>query len=144
PSTSELISQYLFLYSLSADPVDFDSYVDYDYQNANLIVWMKNDSSKFSQVTVEQIRTFLAPKLVNTGIDILIGGSVPQSSALSETLVEGKIRNILQMMAVVFVVGVVIFRSFLAGVCLVIPLAITVLINFGVMGLTGIPLNTPN
>ncbi|WP_062065826.1 MMPL family transporter [Cellvibrio sp. OA-2007] len=144
PSTSELISQYLFLYSLSADPVDFDSYVDYDYQNANLIVWMKNDSSKFSQATVEQIRTFLAPKLASTGIDILIGGSVPQSSALSETLVEGKIRNILQMMAVVFVVGIVIFRSFLAGVCLVIPLAITVLINFGVMGLTGIPLNTPN
>lgn len=144
PSSSELISQYLFLYSLSADPVDFDSYVDYDFQNTNLIVWMKNDSSKFSQATVDQIRTFLAPKLVNTDIEVLIGGSVPQSSALSETLVEGKIRNILQMMAVVFVVGIVIFRSFLAGVCLVIPLAITVLINFGVMGLTGIPLNTPN
>jgi len=144
PQTSDLASQYLFLYSLSADPVDFDSYVDYEYKNANLIVWMKNDSSTFSQATVEKIHAFLTPKLANRGIELLIGGSVPQSSALTETLVDGKIRNILQMMTVVFVVGVVIFRSFLAGVCLVIPLAITVLINFGVMGITGIPLNTPN
>src|SRR5690606_8202167 len=63
PQTSDLVSQYLFLYSLSADPVDFDSYVDYEYKNANLIVWMKNDSSTFSQATVEKIHAFLTPKL---------------------------------------------------------------------------------
>jgi len=144
PDTAEMVSQFLLLYSMSGDPEDFETYVDYDYQNANLVVWMKDDSSKHAEVLVRNIRQFLAPRLQNTGLEVLIGGSVPQSSALSETLVDGKIRNILQMTLVVFVVGVLIFRSLIAGICLIIPLVVTVLMNFGVMGITGIPLNTPN
>ncbi|HEY8938871.1 MAG TPA: MMPL family transporter, partial [Cellvibrio sp.] len=144
PETEDLVSQFLFLYSMSGDPVDFESYVDYDYQNANLIVWMKDDSSKYAETIVGNIREFVTPRLANTNMEILIGGSVPQSSALSETLVDGKQRNILQMIIVVFVVGILLFRSFIAGICLIVPLVVTVLMNFGVMGITGIPLNTPN
>lgn len=144
PETEDLVSQFLLLYSMSGDPVDFESYVDYDYRNANLIVWMKDDSSKYAETIVRNIREFVTPRLANTDMEILIGGSVPQSSALSETLIDGKQRNIVQMMIVVFVVGVLIFRSFMAGFCLIVPLVVTVLMNFGVMGITGIPLNTPN
>ena len=144
PASADLVSQFLFLYSMSGDPLDFESYVDYDYQNANLIVWMKDDSSQYAETIVARIREFVTPRLANTNMEILIGGSVPQSSALSETLVDGKQRNIMQMIFVVFVVGILIFRSFIAGFCLIVPLVVTVLMNFGVMGLTGIPLNTPN
>jgi hypothetical protein len=45
---------------------------------------------------------------------------------------------------VVLVLGAIIFRSVRAAVYLVLPLLVTVMVNFGVMGLTGIPLNTPN
>ncbi|MBP6749362.1 MAG: outer membrane lipoprotein-sorting protein [Xanthomonadaceae bacterium] len=143
PASQDLVSQYLLLYSMSGQPTDFDPYIDYDYKNANLIVWMKNDSSRYAGDVVADIRAFLQPQLPK-GVRVQIGGSVPQSSALSETLVEGKIRNILQMMLVVLIAGTVIFRSLAAGFCLAAPLLLTVLVNFGVMGLTGIPLNTPN
>ena len=142
-SSQNLVSQYLLLYSMSGQPTDFEAYIDYAYQNANLLVWMKNDSSKYAEVIVKQIRAYITPKLP-LGVTLQIGGSVPQTSALSETLVDGKIQNILQMMAFVFVAGVIVFRSFLAGIYLVLPLLFTVLVNFGVMGVTGIPLNTPN
>ena len=143
PATAELVSQYLLLYSMSAQPTDFDAYVDYGYRNANLQVWMKNDSSKYAESVVSQIRRQIEPMLPK-GVTIQIGGSVPQTSALSETLVDGKMRNIAQMMGFVFVAGVVVFRSLMAGFYLALPLLFTVLVNFGVMGLTGIPLNTPN
>ncbi|WP_051242203.1 outer membrane lipoprotein-sorting protein [Azohydromonas australica] len=143
PPTAELISQYLLLYSMSGQPTDFDAYIDYEYRNANLTVWMKNDSSKYAQAVVKRIREQVEPKLP-AGVSILIGGSVPQASALSETLVRGKVLNIAQMIGVVFLAGMVVFRSALAGLYLVVPLMVTVLVNFGVMGLTGIPLNTPN
>jgi predicted RND superfamily exporter protein len=143
PASKDMVSQYLLLYSMSGQPTDFEPYIDYDYQNANLIVWMKNDSSRYAGKAVADIRNFVQPQLPK-GVHLQIGGSVPQSSALSETLVEGKIRNILQMMLVVLVSGVVIFRSLAAGFYLIAPLLLTVLVNFGVMGLTGIPLNTPN
>ena len=142
-ASQDLVSQYLLLYSMSGQPTDFDAYIDYAYQNANLIVWLKNDSSKYAETIVNQIRTYITPKLP-AGVTLQIGGSVPQTSALSETLVDGKIQNILQMMLFVFFAGMIVFRSFLAGVYLVLPLIFTVLVNFGIMGLTGIPLNTPN
>jgi predicted RND superfamily exporter protein/outer membrane lipoprotein-sorting protein len=143
PSSQDMVSQYLLLYSMAGQPTDFDSYIDYEYRNANLTVWMKNDSSKYAQFMVTSIRSFLQTRLP-VGISIQIGGTVPQSSALSDTLVRGKILNIAQMIVVVLMAGVVIFRSLLAGIYLVVPLLVTVLVNFGVMGVTGIPLNTPN
>lgn len=143
PATADLVSQYLLLYSMSGQPTDFDSYIDYEYRNANLIVWMKNDSSKYAETVVRQVHDFVTPRLP-PDVSIQIGGSVPQSSALSETLVHGKMLNIAQMIGVVFLAGVVVFRSVLAGVYLIVPLLVTVLVNFGVMGLTNIPLNTPN
>ena len=143
PAGLDLISQYLLLYSMSGQPTDFDAYIDYGYQNANLLVWMKNDSSKYAESMVSRIRDHLTPRLP-TGVTMQIGGSVPQTSALSESLVDGKMRNIAQMMAMVFVAGALVFRSVFAGLYLILPLIFTVLVNFGVMGLTGIPLNTPN
>jgi uncharacterized protein len=143
PATAELVSQYLLLYSMSGQPTDFDAYIDYDYRNANLQVWMKNDSSKYAESVVSRIRQHIEPTLPK-GVTIQIGGSVPQTSALSETLVDGKMRNIAQMMGFVFIAGCLVFRSLVAGFYLALPLLFTVLVNFGVMGLTGIPLNTPN
>jgi uncharacterized protein len=143
PASSELISQYLLLYSMSGQPTDFDAYVDYDYRHANLVVWMKNDSSKYAEKVVSQIKAF-AQARVPKGVTVQVGGSVPQTSALSETLVRSKILNIVQMISVVLVAGIVVFRSVLAGIYLIVPLLVTVAVNFGLMGLTGVPLNTPN
>ncbi len=143
PATRDLVSQYLLFYSMSGDPTDFDAYLDYDAQNACLVIWTRNDSSKYAEKIVQDIRAYLGPRLPRD-VGFQVGGSVPQSSALSEVLVGGKIRNIAQMILVVFIAGAVIFRSLLAGVYLIIPLLVTVMVNFGMMGLTGIPLNTPN
>ena len=143
PANQDLISQYLLLYSISGQPDDFDAYVDYDYKNLNLVVWTKNDSSRYAEMIVQSIRNYVEPKLP-TGVTIQIGGSVPQTSALSETLVRGKLLNIAQMIGVVFVAGLLIFRSVTASIYLVLPLIFAVLVNFGVMGLFRIPLNTPN
>ena len=84
-----------------------------------------------------------AVALLTVFFGLQIGGSVPQTSTLAETLVRGKLHNIAQMMAVVLVAGALVFRSLWAGVVLALPLAMAVMVNFGVMGLTGIPLNTP-
>lgn len=143
PATQELTSQYLLFYSMSGDPTDFDAYLDYDAKNASMVIWTRSDSSKYAAQIVQDIRSYLAPRLPKD-VTIQVGGSVPQSSALSEVLVEGKIKNVGQMILVVFLAGAVIFRSLVAGLYLILPLLVTIMVNFGMMGLTGIPLNTPN
>lgn len=143
PASRELVSQFLLLYSMSGEPADFDRYVDYDYRRANLTAFLKSDNSGEVQALIHATRAFLDAH-ADPRITIHYGGSVPQSTALSESLVAGKLRNVAQVGAVIFVVSALVFRSLAAGLMVVTPLALTTLVNFGTMGLTGIPLNTPN
>ena len=140
PDSQELISQYLLLYSMSGEPGDFDSYVDYGYRSANLTVFLKTDSSAYIETLVKKIHTFTAQHF-DHDVHIGIGGSVPQGAALNEVMVYGKILNILQIAAVVFIISSLIFRSVVAGLLVLLPLFVAVLTNFGLMGWSGIPLN---
>jgi predicted RND superfamily exporter protein len=140
PDSQELISQYLLLYSMSGEPGDFDSYVDYGYRSANLTVFLKTDSSAYIEKLVEKIHAFTALHF-DQNVHIGIGGSVPQGAALNEVMVYGKILNILQITVVVFIISSLIFRSLIAGMLVLLPLLVAVLANFGLMGWSGIPLN---
>lgn len=143
PETRNLLSQYLLLYSMSGEPSDFDRYVDYNYRYASITAFVKFDSSSNIKQTIDRTSEFLKSHN-DPRIQIHFGGSVAQSTALSDELVHGKIRNVLQLGLVIFLISSLVFRSLLAGVLICTPLAITALVNFGMMGLTGIPLNTPN
>lgn len=141
PDNQELISQYLLLYSMYGEPGDFDSYVDYGYRSANLTVFLKTDSSAYIEKLIEKINAFTAVNF-NNNVHVGIGGSVPQGAALNEVMVYGKILNILQIAGVVFIISSLIFRSLVAGMLVLLPLVVAVLTNFGLMGWSGIPLNT--
>ena len=69
-----------------------------------------------------------------------VAGSAPVTVALNRTMVDGKIRNILQVAAIIFMASSIVLRSWSAGLLVLLPLSLAVLINFGVMGLTGITL----
>lgn len=143
PDDGGSIAQYLLLYSMSGEPSDFDRYVDYTYRYANLTAYLKSDSSIGIRRVIEATQAFLAAQDTQ-GVTVHFGGSVPQSSALAEVLVEGKLRNVLQIGLVVLIASALVFRSLTGGILVIIPLLVTVLVNFGVMGIFGIPLNTTN
>jgi predicted RND superfamily exporter protein/outer membrane lipoprotein-sorting protein len=139
PQSRELVAQYLLLYSNSGEPGDFDSYVDYGYQRAVITAFMNTDSSKalsaLSSRAMEYARTVL-PSDVNARA----GGGALGGVALNEIMIREKVLNILQIMGAVFLVSVLVFRSFTAGLLILVPLVAAVAVNFGIMGLLGIPL----
>ncbi|OGB25264.1 MAG: hypothetical protein A3I66_04170 [Burkholderiales bacterium RIFCSPLOWO2_02_FULL_57_36] len=143
PESQELVSQFLFLYSLSGEPSDFDSYVDYQYRRANLVVYLKSGSTAYVKDLISKIDA-MVPAAFGDRVTVRIGGSVPQTAALTDVMVEGKIKNIVQIGSVIFVISALLFRSILAGFLVMAPLALAALVNFAVMGWTGIPLNIPN
>lgn len=142
PESQELVSQYLLLYSMSGDPGDFDSYVDYGYKRAKLTAYLKTDSTAYVEQLIGRVQEFAASRF-GPDVKVRIGGSAPQDAALNQAMVEGKILNIVQIAAVVFVISSLIFRSLLAGALVLLPLLIAVLANFGLMGWSGILLNIP-
>lgn len=60
--------------------------------------------------------------------------------ALNEEMIRGKALNIIQIAAITFLMTALVRRSLLGGFFVIIPLALSVLINFGIMGLSGITL----
>jgi uncharacterized membrane protein YdfJ with MMPL/SSD domain/outer membrane lipoprotein-sorting protein len=141
PDDRNLISQYLLLYSISGEPGDFDSSVDYGYRNAVIQAFMKSDDTVFVDQVVSRVQSFVAQHFPSS-VTVTVGGGATNGTALNEVMVHGKIRNIIQIAAVVFLVSALLFRSVPSGLLVLVPLVMTVLTTFGVMGLTGIPLNT--
>ncbi len=140
PPSRELIAQYLFLYSLSGDPADFDSFVDNDYQRAAVWVYLKNGSTTYASQLAEKARAVIA-KSFPPGVTVQMGGGLPQLVALNEVIVHDKFRNMAQMAVVVFVLGAIMFRSFAGGLFVVTPLLAVTIANFGLLGWTHTPLD---
>jgi predicted RND superfamily exporter protein/outer membrane lipoprotein-sorting protein len=143
PESRELISQYLLLYALAGEPGDFDTYVDYGYQSANIWVFLKTDSTAYFQALLVRLRDFVGRQFGDE-VQVRFGGSVPQSAALNETMVHAKVLNIAQIGIAILLITSVVFRSLCAGLLVLVPLLAAVLANFGLMGWTGMPLNIPN
>ena len=139
PEDQNLISQYLLMYSLSGEPSDFDSYVDYGYRMANISVLLKTDSTAYTEELIAKIQVFAAANFPGD-VQVRFGG-LSGAVALNEVMVHGKILNILQIAAVVFLIASLVFRSLVAGMLVLMPLLIAVLVNFGLMGWTGMTMN---
>ena len=139
PTDRDLISQYLLLYSLSGEPGDFDGLVDYPYRNAIIQSFVKTDSSAF----VADLNRRIAPIIKANfppNVTVRLGGSITTPTAMNDVMVAGKIKNILQIFAMVFLIAAVLFRSPSLGALILAPLVMTTVAVFGVMGLAGVPL----
>jgi len=140
PSSPNLASQYLLLYSLSGDPQDFDNLVDTAYQRAVIWTYLKTDSTTYAQELYKRCQALIAAEFPSD-ITVRLGGSLPQTVASNESLVATKAANILQMAVIVFVLASLAFKSPMGGLLVVIPLGAIVLMNVGLMGWLGVPLD---
>lgn len=140
PDSQDLVAQYLFLYSTSGDPGDFDSFVDNDYKQALVHIFLKKDDSTKVEALVKKVVAY-SKTVLPPGTEISTGGGTAGGIALTEIMIREKILNIIQIMSAVFIVSSLVFRSFVAGILILVPLIAAVFVNFGIMGITGIPLN---
>src|SRR5262249_13539522 len=139
PDSQDLIAQYLFLYSTSGEPGDFDSYVDYDYRNAVIQGFMKTDDTP----TMEQVKADVmahVQKAFPPTVTVRMGGNFTSPQALGEVMIRGKLLNMLQIAGVVWIISAILFRSLLGGALVLVPLIMTVIFIYGVMGFFNIPL----
>jgi predicted RND superfamily exporter protein len=142
PDKQETIAEYLLLYSMSGEPGDFDTYVDYEYRLANMVVFSHSDSTVHMLEMWDQVKQYVA-KEFPPNIKVSIGGSVAQSAAITEVIVKDKILNVIQIASVVFLIAAIVFRSLAAGLLVITPLLLSVIVNMGLLGVLGLKLNIP-
>jgi uncharacterized protein len=141
PDTRELVAQYLLLYEMSGDPEKIWETVDYDYAMSNVTLQLKGDDSKTINLALEIIESY-QPLFEDLGIEINYAGSGYKGLIFSDLILEGQIKSLLLSLVIIVLLLAMMFRKFIAGLIGAIPIAITAIVNFGTMGLLGIPLST--
>jgi predicted RND superfamily exporter protein len=141
PESRELVAQYLLLYEMSGDPENLWKVVDYDYKKANLTFQLKSDNSKAINSVIAVIEKHI-PELNEKNVELKYAGSGYKGLVFTDLILKGQIASLLMSLIIVIILLSLMFKSFVAGIIGSVPIIITSIISFGVMGLLNIPLST--
>jgi predicted RND superfamily exporter protein len=140
PQSKELVAQYLLLYSTSGDPDDFDAYVDYDYKEARIIFQSKKSRTLDNNRVLEEVVSYTKEHF-DPALKVQVSGQPAITRALNKLIITGQISSVIASIVIVFLLMTFVFRSIVGGLLSILPLTLSILFNFGLMPLVGIPLD---
>jgi len=140
PDTRGKVNNLFTMYSMSGDPDDFSSLVDYDYSVGLTTALMRNMSSKEIISFVEDIEELIAEDS-NTDLGITITGMMVVFRDLVGLIVRSSFISISVSIIVIALIAGFFFNRLIWGALAVVPLTTAVILNFGFMGIFGIDLS---
>ena len=137
PESRELVSQYLLLY----DSDEFDEFITPEYDQARILIRISEHSSAGQAEIIRALRAFIDGR-EHDDLEIRVTGRAVQDVNTIDALVRGQVASLLLAAAVITFIMFLALRSIVAGALSLIPNAFPIIVNFGIMGGLGIPLNT--
>jgi len=141
PDEQNMIAQYLLLYEMSGDPENLNKVVDYNYAKLNVTFQLKSDNSKALNSAIAIIETY-EDDFNKHGITLNYAGSGYKGLIFTDLILEGQILSLILSLIIVILLLSLMFKNFKIGIIGAVPITITALISFGIMGFLDIPLNT--
>ncbi|MCX6329132.1 MAG: MMPL family transporter [Bacteroidia bacterium] len=137
PETREGIAQMFELYNMSGDPDDFKQMMNLENSRAHILIRLSNPESS----VINNVKSIINKLTNDFPAEITMGGYAIIMADFAGSVVRGQISSLLFALITVLVLLAIIFRSFKGGIVGSIPLAASILILFGFMGLAGIALD---
>ncbi len=131
-----LISQYLLLYSGSVDDLINDQL---EPDKAQMLLQLNNPSN----LVAEKVRTEIYNYSDNfpDKYNLTVTGNATMALEANNLIVNSQTKSIMISFIIVFLIVAISFKSIIAGLYGIIPLAFSLIINFGLMGHLGIRLD---
>jgi len=137
PDTRNAVAQYFELYSMSGDPEDFEKMVDFPYENALVTARINTTSTPKLNRVKEQIM-----EMTKNDEEIkLAGGFAFIFSDIARLIVNGQLLSLGLAIVAVGILLMIFFRSVVAGIVSSLPLGLSVIALFSLMGIFRIELN---
>jgi uncharacterized protein len=137
PPTREAVAQYMELYAMNGNPDELEQLVDFNYEHAHLMIRINDPNIE----TVNGIIKKLEEITRDDPAVEAIGGNGYVQTELANRVLKGTYYSLGIALFIIFLLVSIIFRSLKAGLLGILPLSISVVVLFGVMGLTGIRLD---
>ncbi len=132
-----LISQYLLLYSGNLDDLINDQL---EPSKARMLVQM-NDPSNLVTARIKQEILNYTDSNFPENYHVTVSGHANMALAANNLIISSQIMSIFLSFVIVFLIVAFSYKSIIAGIYGIIPLAFSLLINFGFMGYSGIKLD---
>ena len=140
PEDRAKVNNLYTMYSMSGDPDDLTSLVDYEYSKALVTAILKNVSTKNSVLFVNDIEHFVDQNFTQYK-DITATGQLVVLRDMVELVIKSSVISICVSIVVITFIAAIFFRHLGWGIFAVIPLSAAVILNFGFMGILKIDLN---
>jgi hydrophobe/amphiphile efflux-3 (HAE3) family protein len=137
PGSTEAIAQMFELYNMSGNPDDWKQLMNFEYTKAHILVKLSRPENNVIRALRDDIRSYTA----DFPAKVTLGGYAIIMADFARKIIQGQLSSLIIALLAVFVLLSVIFRSVKGGLIGCIPLAASIIIQFGVMGLTNIPID---
>ena len=138
PDDPQLVAQLIFLGESPA----FERFSDRRQSKGLIVVYLRDDDSALVGPLVRHAQAWVAAHPPPPGVRVLIaGGAGPTVLAVNEHTTYGKIMNMLLVLATIYLVSSVMLRSAFGGFYVITPIALSIVVLFGLLGWTGIRLD---
>ena len=138
PEEANLAAQYFLLYSASASPDDFNDIADYDYRLANVRFRLNDGRYSVSKNVVEATQKYLDQQFNQPGIHADLSGRVNVDIHWIRRLGDTHFISMAISLGLVWLMASLSFRSLVAGFMAMLPVVVTILMIYTVMGFKGI------
>nr|WP_298163871.1 MMPL family transporter [uncultured Pseudomonas sp.] len=151
PESAGEVAQYIEIFSWGADVREsLRNVVDEDFRLLSfggrfaLIEYpdgsYREESLQNQKRIIDAASAWLKANLP-AGVEAKPYGDIMIVSDINDSIIRGQIISVVLALICVLVVTTLVFRSLLGGIISLIPVSLAVVVNFGFMGLFGIPLN---
>jgi len=137
PKSSAAVAQCLLQFQSSHNPDDLWHLVTYDYMKANIWMQLTSGDNKDMEKVVKAVDKFFAENKPPVPLKYNWAGLTYINTVWQDKMVFGMLQSFLGSFIVVFIMMTILFRSPLWGIICMIPLTITIVVIYGIIGLTG-------
>ncbi|MGB8328653.1 MAG: MMPL family transporter, partial [Polyangiales bacterium] len=137
PDTTEGVAQTLLQFQSSHRPNDLWHLVSPDYRESAIWMQLKSGDNQDMMAVKTDMDAFLAANPPPEGLRAEWAGLTYLNVVWQDEMVGGMLRSLMGAFVIVFFMMMILFRSPVYGVLSMIPLTITIVLTYGLIGLVG-------
>jgi len=137
PDTTEGVAQTLLQFQSSHRPDDLWHLVSPDYRESAVWMQLKSGDNQDMLTVKTEIDGFLAENPPPEGLHAEWAGLTYINVVWQEEMVGGMLESLMGAFVIVFLMMVILFRSPVYGLLAMVPLTITIVFTYGLIGLIG-------
>jgi predicted RND superfamily exporter protein len=137
PATAPAVAQTLLQYQSSHRPHDLWHIVTPDFTSTAIWLQLKSGDNQDMRLVIDFLDNYLVLNPLPDNVEMQWAGKTFINVVWQEVMVEGMIKSLLGAFAVVFLMMAFLFRSPRLGLLAMVPLSVTILGVYGIIGWIG-------